>query len=143
MSTKPLLSIILMGTATISFICSYFLGIAIDNAHQFIAVAMVILVDGLFGILAGIKREGFKTFKALSILRTLAIWWVILGAILSIEKGFKGTGWLSETIIGTFMVFEIISALKNASMAGYIKAELLNLILDKIDNHKGERKTTK
>jgi hypothetical protein len=139
MSTKPI-SLILMGTATVSFICSYFLGLAIDNAYQFIAVAIVILVDGLFGILAGIKREGFKTFKAISILRTLAIWWVILGAILAIEKGFTGTGWLSETIIGTFMVFQIISALKNASMAGYIKAELMNIILDKIDSHKGFRK---
>lgn len=138
MSTKPL-ALILMSTATISFICSYFLGIAIDNAYQFMAVAVVVLVDGFFGILAGIKREGFKTFKAISILRTLAIWWIILGTILAIEKGFKGTGWLSETIIGTFMVFELISALKNASMAGYIKAELINLILDKIDTHKGNR----
>jgi hypothetical protein len=37
------------------------------------------------------------------------------------------------------MVFQIISALKNASMAGFIKMELLNEILDKIDNHKGKR----
>jgi len=128
-----------MGTATISFICSYFLGIAIDNIYQFMAVGVVVLVDGLFGILAGIKREGFKTFKAISILRTLAIWWIILGAILAIEKGFTGTGWLSETIIGTFMLFQIISTLKNASMAGYIKVDLVNIILDKIDIHKGLR----
>ena len=138
MSTKPMI-LILMGTATISFICSYFLGIAIDNIYQFMAVGVVVLVDGLFGILAGIKREGFKTFKAISILRTLAIWWIILGAILAIEKGFTGTGWLSETIIGTFMLFQIISALKNASMAGYIKVDLVNIILDKIDIHKGLR----
>jgi len=32
-----------------------------------------------------------------------------------------------------------MSALKNASMAGFIKNELLNIILDKIDKHKGER----
>lgn len=139
MSTKSFLAILLMGTATFSFICTYFLGLAVDNIYQFISVAVAIAVDGLFGILAGIKREGFKTFKAISILRTIAIWWVILGAILTIEKGFTGMGWLSETIIGTFMVFQIVSALKNASMAGYIKADLLNIILDKIDNHKGLR----
>lgn len=139
MSTKSLLSLILMSTATISFVCSYFMGIAVDNAYQFMGVTIVVLIDGLFGIIAGVKREGFKTFKALSILRTLGVWWILLGAILAIEKGFTGTGWMSETIVGTFMVFEIISALKNASMAGYIKADVLNLILDKIDNHKGLR----
>ena len=56
-----------------------------------------------------------------------------------IEKGFIGAGWLSETIIIPFMVFQLISALKNASMAGFIKMDLLNKILDKIDSHKGFR----
>ena len=56
-----------------------------------------------------------------------------------IEKGFIGTGWLSETIIAPFIIFQLISALKNASMSGLIKNELLNIILDKIDKHKGLR----
>ena len=38
------------------------------------------------------------------------------------------------------MIFQIISALKNASMAGFIQVGLLNEILDKIDQHKGIRK---
>jgi len=33
----------------------------------------------------------------------------------------------------------LISALKNASMGGFIKNELLNEILDRIDKHKGAR----
>jgi hypothetical protein len=37
------------------------------------------------------------------------------------------------------MVFQMVSALKNASMAGFIKNELLNEILDRIDSHKGKR----
>ena len=98
------------------------------------------MLDGVFGMIAGIKREGFQTFKALSILRTLTVWWMILGVILSIEKGFAGTSWLSETIITPFLVFELISALKNASMAGFVNNGLLNTILDKIDGHKGKRK---
>jgi hypothetical protein len=57
-----------------------------------------------------------------------------------IEKGFAGTAWLSEVIIVPFMVLQIISALKNASMAGLIKTDELNKILDRIDNHKGPRK---
>jgi phage-related holin len=56
-----------------------------------------------------------------------------------VEKGFPGTGWLSETILVPFIVFELLSALKNASMAGFIQADLLNQILDKFDTHKGER----
>ena len=39
-------------------------------------------------------------------------WMVILTVILSIELGFKGTSWLSETIIAPFMVFQMVS-LKN------------------------------
>ena len=46
----------------------------------------------------------------------------------------------TETVIIPFIVLQIISALKNASMAGFIKAEELNKILDRIDNHKGIRK---
>ena len=35
---------------------------------------------------------------------------------------------------------ELISALKNASMSGFIDIAALNSILDKIDLHKGDRK---
>ena len=131
--------LILTATTTMSFLFSYFMELALGNAEQFLGVACVVLLDGFFGIIAGIKREGFKTFKALSVLRTLGVWWIILGAILSVEKGFVGAGWMSETIIIPFLIFQLISALKNASMAGFIKMDLLNQILDKIDNHKGIR----
>jgi hypothetical protein len=132
--------LILTATTTMSFLFSYFMELTLGNAEQFLGVACVVLLDGFFGIIAGIKREGFKTFKALSVLRTLGVWWIILGAILSVEKGFIGAGWMSETIIIPFLIFQLISALKNASMAGFIKMDLLNEILDKIDNHKGVRK---
>ena len=132
--------LILTATTTMSFLLSYFMELTLGNAEQFLGVACVVLLDGFFGIIAGIKREGFKTFKALSVLRTLGVWWIILGAILSVEKGFVGAGWMSETIIIPFLIFQLISALKNASMAGFIKMDLLNQILDKIDNHKGVRK---
>tara|TARA_R100000951_G_scaffold109886_1_gene107478 strand:- start:6558 stop:6917 length:360 start_codon:yes stop_codon:yes gene_type:complete len=110
-----------------------------DNVEQYLAVVSVMLLDGFFGIIAGIKREGFKTYKALRVLKNIFAWELILTAILSIELGFTGTMWLSETILAPFLVFQLISALKNASMAGFIKNELLNEILDKIDKHKGER----
>lgn len=133
------MKITLASTASVGFFCSYFMDLTMNNAEQFLAVAAVLLLDGFFGIIAGIKREGFKTYKSLKVLKSLVTWEVILTAILMIEKGFTGTGWLSETIIAPFIAFQLISALKNASMAGFIKNELLNIILDKIDKHKGER----
>jgi phage-related holin len=60
--------------------------------------------------------------------------------LLLVERAYPGTSWLSETILIPFIIFELVSALKNASMAGFIKTSVLNDILDRIDNHKGERK---
>jgi amino acid transporter len=136
-------TIIVILTTFITFIFSYFYDLTLNNYEQFLAIILVVLLDGIFGIIAGTKREGFKTFKAIKVLRTTFTWILILSVLLSVEKGFTGSGWLSETIMVPFIVFQIISALKNASMAGYIKIELLNDILDKIDKHKGERKINK
>ena len=133
------MKILLASTVGIGFLCSYFLELTITNAEQYLAVLAVLLLDGIFGIIAGVKREGFKTYKALKILKSIVTWEFILTAILMIEKGFTGTGWLSETIIAPFIVFQLISALKNASMSGLIQNDLLNIILDKIDKHKGIR----
>ena len=86
-------------------------------------------MDGTFGIIAGVKREGFKTYKALGFLRSTFVWLMILFGVLSIEYSFNGTNWLSETLIVPFLVIQLASALKNASMAGYIKSEVVNAIL--------------
>ena len=126
-------------TAFCTYLCTYFLNLSMDNMEQYLAVVAVLWLDGIFGIWAGVKREGFKTYKALKITRNTIIWLVILTVILMVEKGFTGTAWLSEVIIVPFMVLQLISALKNASMAGLIKVEELNKILDRIDKHKGFR----
>jgi len=132
---------ILMSVATtISFLCTYLLNLTMDNAEQYLAIVATVALDGIFGIIAGTKREGFKTFKAIKVLITAVVWIIFLTTLLIIEKGFPGTAWLSETIILPFIFFQIVSALKNASMAGFIEAKLLVEILDKIDLHKGTRK---
>ena len=126
-------------TSFCTYLCTYFLNLSMDNFEQYLAVVAVLWLDGVFGIWAGVKKEGFKTYKALKITRNTFLWLVILTVILMVEKGFPGTGWLSEVIIVPFMVLQLISALKNASMAGLIKMEELNKILDRIDSHKGSR----
>jgi phage-related holin len=113
---------------------------AMANSEQYLALVGVVMTDGFFGVIAGTKREGFKTFKALKVLQTMVVWIIFLTILLVIEKGFPGTGWLSETILLPFIIFQIVSALKNASMAGLIDGKLLIEILDKIDLHKGSRK---
>ena len=124
----------------VAYILSYIFDVTSNNSEQYLAVIAVMFMDGFFGICAGIKKEGFKTCKALQILKNIFTWIIILTVTLMVEKGFSGTSWLSEVIITPFLIFQIISALKNASMAGFIKGKILNEILDRIDKHKGTRK---
>ena len=137
---KSSLSLILSSISmTIGFVCSYFMEITMQNAEQYLAITALIFADGFFGVIAGVKREGFKTYKAVKILKNLLFWIIFLTVILGIEANFSGTFWLSETITTPLIIFQLISALKNASMAGFVKIDELNRILDKIDKHKGER----
>jgi hypothetical protein len=123
-------------TTFFAFIGSYFLNLTADNAEQYLALVGVVFCDGFFGIIAGTKTEGFKTYKALKVLQTLVVWVFMLTGVLMIEKGFQGTAWLSETICAPFILFQLMSALKNAERANLIKNELLTIILSKIDKHK-------
>ncbi len=136
------LMVLISVSSTLAFVASYFFNMTMNHAEQYLSMICVVLLDGLFGVIAGCKREGFKTYKALKVIRTAVVWILFLTVLLVVEAGFKGTAWLSETILVPFIVFQILSALKNASMAGFIQAELLNTILDKIDKHKGERDNT-
>ena len=134
-STSVFLSI----TAALTFMCTYFMELTMSNAEQYLALIAVVFIDGFFGIAAGIKREGFQTRKAVRVLQRAITWVAFLTVILMVERGFEGTSWLSETIIVPFIILQLVSALKNASMVGIIKSADLNKILDKIDLHKGDR----
>jgi phage-related holin len=123
-------------TTLCAFVGSYFLNLTANNSEQYLAVVAIVFMDGFFGIWAGVKTEGFRTYKAIKVLQTLMVWIFMLTGILMIEKGFEGTTWLSETVCAPFILFQLVSALKNAERAGLIKNELLTTILDKIDKHK-------
>ena len=123
-------------TAVFAFLGTYFLNLTATNSEQYLAVVAIVFIDGFFGVWAGAKTEGFKTYKAIKVLQTLLVWVFMLTGVLMIEKGFEGTSWLSETVCAPFILFQLISALKNAERAGLIKNELLILILDRVDRHK-------
>jgi hypothetical protein len=129
-------TILYVTTTFFAFLGTYFFKIGADNAEQYLAVVSAVLIDGFFGVWAGTKIEGFQTKRAVKVLTTLFTWILLLTGILLIEKGFQGTSWLSETVCAPFILFQLISALKNAERAGLIKNELLTVILDKIDKHK-------
>ena len=137
MKTIPLVLSISI-TTVMAFIGTYFYNLTMNNADQYLALIAVVLFDGFFGIIAGTKREGFQTRKAIKVLRTAVTWVAILTILLLVESAFKGTLWLSETILVPFIIFQLMSALKNASNAGFIKADLLNQILEKFDKHKDQ-----
>jgi phage-related holin len=137
MKTIPLVLSISI-TTVMTFIGTYFYNLTMNNADQYLALIAVVLFDGFFGIIAGTKREGFQTRKAIKVLRTAVTWVAILTILLLVESAFKGTMWLSETILVPFIIFQLMSALKNASNAGFIKADLLNQILEKFDKHKDQ-----
>lgn len=123
-------------TTVCAFLGTYFLNLTADNAEQYLAIVAVVFVDGFFGVWAGTKKIGFQTRKALKVLKTLFAWVMILSALLMVEKGFQGTFWLSETFCAPFIVFQLISALKNANTVGVINNSVLSQILAKIDQHK-------
>ena len=103
-------------TSVCTFLGTYLMNLTMGNSEQYMAVLSVLLLDGFFGVIAGMKREGFKTYKALRTLKNIFAWELILTVVLTIELGFDGTSWLSETILAPFMVFQLVSALKNLSL---------------------------
>lgn len=128
---------ILVAASTVcAFLGTYFLHLTADNAEQYLAIVAVVFLDGFFGVWAGTKKIGFQTRKAVKVLQTLFAWVMILSALLMVEKGFQGTFWLSETFCAPFIVFQLISALKNAHTVGVINNSVLSQILAKIDQHK-------
>ena len=61
---KTTQSIIVITSMSLGFICSYFMELTMQNAEQYLAITTLVFADGFFGMIAGIKREGFKTYKS-------------------------------------------------------------------------------
>jgi hypothetical protein len=70
---KTLTAIYFSVATMISFIFTYFFNLTMDNYEQYLALTAVVMLDGFLGIIAGIKREGFQTRKAIKVLYTLVV----------------------------------------------------------------------
>ena len=119
-----------------AFIFGYFKIICLDNQNLFIAIAVVVVVDWIFGVALSIKNKVFETQKALKIVYYLCAYWLILFAVLSVEKGYPSAFWLSEAIIMPILTFQIISMIKNLILLGIINNSLAKDIFKNIDKYK-------
>ena len=137
MRTNVFISI-LFPSVSISFFLSYIYHITASGWEQYLAITSCIMLDGFFGIIAGIKKEGFKTYKALKIIKVWFAWTLILTVTLITEKTFPNVSWLSETMITPIVVFNLLSALKNAVRSGFIPESNIKKIMDQIDRHKDQ-----
>lgn len=119
-----------------AFVFGYFKLICLDNQNLFIAIAVVVIIDWIFGVALSFKAKKFETQKALKIVYYLCAYWLILFAVLSIEKGYPSAFWLSEAIIMPILTFQIISMIKNLILLGIINNSLAKQIFKNIDRYK-------
>lgn len=120
----------------------YFSILVLENQHAFIAITGVVAVDWLFGMAKAAStklpngKTAFENKKAIRIVWYLLTYWIVLAVVLMIEKGFPFASWLSEAIMLPIIIFQLISALKNASKIGLIPKGVLLKILENIDSYK-------
>ena len=131
MKTKLLLYAFSFGAIGSEIISTF-----IDAQHQFLSIFMVVILDAIFGIAKAFKMDNFETRKTFKAGYMLVGFWLLLGTVLTIEKGFPFASFLSEAILLPILLFQLISTLKNMQLLGLINNETLNNILSKIDKHK-------
>lgn len=126
----------------ISFFAGYFQLIVFNNNNDraFMAIAIVVFADWLFGTWRAVKFKEFQTSKALKVVYYLFAYWTILFTVLSVEKGFPSAFWLTEAIIMPILVFQIISTIKNLILLDIITNSLAKEIFKNIDKHKEQFK---
>lgn len=120
----------------VTFLITYFKGVVFDNSNMFMSIFLVLTADWIFGTIKGVKEEGFVTWKALKFVWYYASYSLFLLLGISIEKAFPGVFFMAEVLMIPIITFTLISAVKNASLAGFLPKALQLQILDKIDGYK-------
>lgn len=114
----------------------YFTNIIDANSDAFFAIALVVGLDFVFGVMKAFKTNSFETRRALKVIWYFTAYSLILAVMLSIEKGFAFASWMAEAVMLPIITFQMISALKNASIVGLIPRGVFLKILENIDNYK-------
>ena len=98
----------------ISAMLGYMEVIIFENIDMFRAISFVVFIDFIFGVAKAIKFGRFSVNRAMKVVYYL----------------------VSEAVFLPIIIFQLISALKNASLIGAIPQGLLLKILESIDKHK-------
>lgn len=122
--------------ASTAGIAAYFKVIYLDDPNVFQAIAWVVFVDFIVGVLLAFKRDNFQTKKALKVVYYLVAYTVLAAMVLKVESGFPSAFWLSEALIMPILIGQIVSTAKNLHLLGVIRNKTLADILTKIDKHK-------
>ena len=125
-----------MSLSLIGFLLAHFKLMIITESKIFIAIGVIVFVDFYFGVRRAIKQNKFETNKALKIFWYLSSYCLIAGAVLTLRDAFASAFWIPEAIMVPLLFFQLVSALKNASLAGVIESETLDKILSRIDKYK-------
>ena len=123
-----------------AWLVSYTLGIVADNADMFMAISAAITLDWVSGTVAAIKLGNWQTKKSIKIVANMAVWFILLGSLLTIQKGY-GISYLAQSVMFPMIVFSVTSSLKNLQVAGFVNIETLTKMLSKIDTHKDNGKS--
>ena len=120
----------------ISAMLGYMEVIIFENIDMFRAISFVVFIDFIFGVAKAIKFGRWKVARAMKVVYYLFSYWTILFVVLQIEKATTSAFWISEAIFLPIIIFQMVSALKNASLVGFIPQGLLLQLLQSIDKHK-------
>lgn len=119
-----------------SFILGYFQIICLDNSDLFLAIAVVVIADWILGVALAVKNHNFETQKALRVIYYLFAYWLILFAVLAIEKGYPSAFWMTEAIVMPILTFQVMSMIKNLILLELITNSIAKDIFKNIDRYK-------
>jgi len=100
------------------------------------AIAILILVDTLFGVMVAIKRKKLQSwsFLMLAMLKILIYLSLLVGIYQAVILGFPA--WFKDLIIFLIATTEVISILENSSIMGFKWARK---IIDRINSEVEEK----
>jgi phage-related holin len=122
--------------SVMSGLLGYLQVVVLDHINMYAAIVGVVALDTMFGIAKAVKFGKYQTRKATKCVWYILVYAVILTVVNMIEIAHPAAAWLSEAVFLPIILFQFVSALKNASLAGAIPQGLLLKLLESIDKHK-------
>lgn len=123
-----------------------FFNLAIEHAAEHILITIILLADFFSGMIRALKLKNFSTRRALDIVWQIAGYNIVIFMTYQIEQVYPSLSFLDEAVILPIVVFNFLSFLKNLTLIGVLKNEIVLKIFGNIDKYKetfdfGKKKT--